>query len=198
MRETMLPAAEEFVTRVRALFDEPMSDEERWSTACDYHRAFLDDPGLKAHAATWPDSLVEEGKPANLLFYEDPDHGFVINALIKKPGLKTSVHDHGPSWTLYGVLEGGETVLRFERTDDGPQVPETAAVRMVEEAEVTPGYIDFVPPWQIHQEINGPHRTVGVIVRSKRSGTFVQNRFNLDTGQAAQYDGPVQVPYQLG
>lgn len=198
MRETMLPAAEEFVTRVRALFAEPMSDRDRWARACDHHRSFLDDPGLQAHAETWPDSLVEEGKPANLLFYEDPDHGFVINALIKKPGLKTSVHDHGPSWTLYGVLEGGETVLRFERTDNGPQVPETATVRKVEEAEVTPGYIDFVPPWQIHQEINGPHRTVGVIVRSQRSGTFVQNRFNIETGKAAQYDGPAQVPYRLG
>ena len=193
----MLPVAETFVTRVRALFEGGGDETEIWSSACEYLRDLLDDEDLKKHAETWPDSLSVEGKPGNLLFYEDPDYGFVLNALVKAPGLKTSVHDHGRSWTLYGVLEGGETVTRFDRIDDGLQVSEMADIRKAGSHEVVPGYIDFVPPWEIHQEHNSDQRTIGFIVRSQRSGTFVQNRFDPDTGTVDQYVGPVQMPYKL-
>lgn len=193
----MLPAAEVFVSKVRDLFAKGAGETEIWTEACDYLRDLLSDKELKRHAGTWPDSLSVEGKPGNLLFYEDPDYGFVLNALIKAPNVRTSVHDHGKSWTLYGVLEGGERVTRFERTDDGPQVPETATIRDAGSHDVVPGYIDFVPPWEIHQECNTDQRTIGFIVRSQRSGTFVQNRFDPASGAVDQYDGPVQVPYKL-
>lgn len=197
-RTEMLPAAEAFIGKVRDLFAQGLDESDVWSKACDHLRDLLADDDLKRHAETWPDSLAVEGKPGNLLFYEDPDYGFVLNALIKAPGLKTSVHDHGKSWTLYGVLEGGESVTRFARTDDGPQVPETATLEEAGTHDVVPGYIDFVPPWEIHQETNTDQRTIGFIVRSQRSGTFVQNRFDPETGTVDQYDGPVQMPYQLG
>lgn len=196
-RDEMLPAAETFVSRVRDLFAQGLDEREIWSKACDYLRELLADDGLKRHAKTWPDSLSVEGKPGNLLFYEDPDYGFVLNALIKAPNLTTSVHDHGKSWTLYGVLEGGESVTRFKRTDDGPQVPKAATLEEAGSHDVVPGYIDFVPPWEIHQETNTDQRTIGFIVRSQRSGTFVQNRFNPENGAVDQYDGPVQLPYAL-
>lgn len=197
-RTEMLPAAEAFIGKVRDLFAQGLEERDIWSKACDHLRDLLADDALKHHAETWPESLAVEGKPGNLLFYEDPDYGFVLNALIKAPGLKTSVHDHGKSWTLYGVVEGGESVTRFARTDDGPQVPETATLEEAGTHDVVPGYIDFVPPWEIHQETNTDQRTIGFIVRSQRSGTFVQNRFNLESGAVDQYDGPVQMPYQLG
>lgn len=193
----LLPAARQFVMRVRGLFADGLPEEKVWERACDHLRELLADPDLKAHAGTWPDSLTEEGRPGNLLFYEDADYDFVLNALVKAPGLKTSVHDHGCSWTLYGVLEGGERVTRFARTDDGPQVPETATVEEAGAHEVVPGYIDFVPPWEIHQEHNADKRTVGFIVHSRRSGTFVQNRFDPASGRVEQYDGPEQIPYRL-
>lgn len=193
----MLPAAEAFVSNVRNLFETGADERKIWTDACDFLRELLADDELKTHARTWPDSLSVEGKPGNLLFYEDPDFGFVLNALIKAPNVKTSVHDHGESWTLYGVLEGGERVTRFDRLDDGPQVPETATIQPAGSHDVVPGYIDFVPPWEIHQECNTDRRTIGFIVRSRRSGTFVQNRFDSDNGSVDQYDGPVQVPYKL-
>tara|TARA_R110002110_G_scaffold71703_4_gene191338 strand:+ start:5363 stop:5977 length:615 start_codon:yes stop_codon:yes gene_type:complete len=193
----MLPAAETFIARVRDLFGQGLEEREIWRQACDYLRDLLADGDLKRHAESWPDSLAVEGKPGNLLFYEDPDYGFVLNALIKAPNLQTSVHDHGKSWTLYGVLEGGESVTRFERTDGGPQVPETATLKEAGSHDVVPGYIDFVPPWEIHQETNTDQRTIGFIVRSQRSGTFVQNRFDPESGAVDQYDGPVQMPYEL-
>jgi predicted metal-dependent enzyme (double-stranded beta helix superfamily) len=197
-RPEMIPAAETFVSQVRDLFAKGLEEREIWTLACEHLRVLLADEELKHHARTWPDSLSVEGKPGNLLFYEDPDYGFVLNALIKAPNLKTSVHDHGKSWTLYGVLEGGESVTRFARTDGGPQVPDTATLEEAGTHDVVPGYIDFVPPWEIHQETNTDKRTIGFIVRSQRSGTFVQNRFDPENEKADQYDGPVQMPYHLG
>ena len=197
-RPEMIPAAETFVAQVRDLFSQGLDEREVWTRACDHLRDLLADEELKSQAKTWPDSLAVEGKPGNLLFYEDPDYGFVLNALIKAPNLKTSVHDHGKSWTLYGVLEGAESVTRFTRTDGGPQVTDTATLEEAGTHDVVPGYIDFVPPWEIHQETNTDQRTIGFIVRSQRSGTFVQNRFDPENEKADQYDGPVQMPYHLG
>ena len=197
----MLPAAARFVGEMRALFAEGLDETALWTEACDRLRDLLADPELQRHAQTWPDSLAAGGRPSNLLFYEDPDHGFVLNALIKAPGANSSVHDHGRSWTLYGVLEGAERVTRYVRDDVGaPTGPGADPARLSETGthDVVPGYIDFVPPWEIHQECNGPARTVGFIVRSQRSGTFVQNRFDRAAGSVVQYDGPVQVPYRLG
>ena len=193
----LLPAAATFVARVRAMFEDGRDEAAIWRDACEALRQLLADPDLRRHAGTWPDSLSVEGKPGNLLFYEDPDYGFVLNALIKAPGLRTSVHHHGMSWTLYGVLEGAERVTRYERLDDGPQVAMQATLREVGAHDVVPGDIDFVPPWEIHVEQNSDCRTIGFIVRSRRSGTFVQNQFDLETGTAAQYGGPVQIPYRL-
>ncbi len=196
-RADLLPAAAGFVEKMRDWHAQGREEIELWSDACEALRELLADDELKRHAEGWPDSLTIEGKPGNLLFYEDPEYGFVLNALIKAPGINSSVHDHGESWTLYGVLEGGEEVTRFERTDGGPRVASAARIERAGSHDVTPGYIDFVPPWQIHEERNGDVRTVGFIVRSKRSGTFVQNRFDPESGAVEQYDGPVQIPYRL-
>jgi predicted metal-dependent enzyme (double-stranded beta helix superfamily) len=195
--DDMLPAAARFVGEMKALFAEGLDETALWMEACERLRVLLADPDLRRHAGTWPESLTAGGRPSNLLFYEDPEHGFVLNALIKAPGAKSSVHDHGPSWTLYGVLEGAERVTRFSR-EDGRSAAGPAQLRETGRHDVVPGYIDFVPPWEIHQETNGAARTVGFIVRSRRSGTFVQNRFDRSEGTVTQYDGPVQVPYRLG
>ena len=191
----MLPAAETFVNRVRALFEGGGDEPKIWSTACEYLRDLLDDEDLKKHAETWPDSLSVEGKPGNLLFYEDPDYGFVLNALVKAPGLKTSVHDHGRSWTLYGVLEGGETVTRFDRIDDGLQVSEMADIRKAGSHEVVPGYIDFVPRGKSTKK---QQRSANDwFHRSQSALRHVRpEQINPDTG-TVDHDGPVQIPYEL-
>ena len=199
MREEMLPAAEAFVADMRALHaDRALDETGRWTRARDRLSGLLADAGLKAHAATWPASQVAEDKPSNLLFYEDPDYGFVINALIKAPEVGTSIHDHGRSWTLYGVLEGGERIARFKAVDLAPgETPDRARIEPGGEFEVGPGHVDLVRPWEIHAEHAGPARTVAVIVRSEKSGGFIQNRFDPETGAVEQYLGPVQIPYRL-
>ena len=65
-----------------------------------------------------------EARPLRVSFTHDHDksgsiRGFVVNALVKDPGEQTPIHDHAHTWTLYGVLEGGEKVTRYRRADDG-------------------------------------------------------------------------------
>ena len=199
----MLPAVKKFVSAVREMFEQGLSEEEIWPKACEPMKEMLRDPEVREHAKTWPTSPAKlglEGKHANLLFYEDPDYGFVINGLIKRPQAKTTVHDHGKSWTLYGVVEGGEDVLRFERTDGGEpgDLPETAVVEETEKVNVGPGYIDFIRPWEVHAEYNSDGPTVAVIVRSQKSGTFVQNIFYQKDNSVEQYWGPEQIPFTFG
>jgi predicted metal-dependent enzyme (double-stranded beta helix superfamily) len=193
----MLPAVEDFVSKLRASFITGLEENIIWVKAADDFKLLLADTELQLHAESWPQSLVVEGKPGNLLFYEDPDYGFVINALVKAPRRDSSIHDHGNTWTLYGVLQGGETIVRFERKDAGPQVPEFAEIIETIAEKVGPGAVDFCQPWGIHQERNGDERTVGLIIRSQRSGTFVQNKFDVSSGKVEQYGGPVQIPYDL-
>ena len=73
----------------------------------------LSDPAVVAHSKQWPWTPGQ-----NLLLYEDPDHHFVINATVRKPGSNGAVHDHGHSWTLYGLVDGIERIapMSEERT----------------------------------------------------------------------------------
>lgn len=198
-----LPAVDTFITDMRAMFAVTPDLAVRWEKARALLLTMLRDPDVRAHADTWPDSPAKlglNGKHGNLLLYEDPDYGFCINALIKKPTAKTTIHDHGVSWTLYGVIEGGEDVLRFDRTDGGKpgDLPKTATVADTESIKVGPGYIDLIKPWEIHAEYNGPHRTAAVIIRSQKCGTYVQNIYYADTKTVEQYWGPQQIPFHFG
>jgi predicted metal-dependent enzyme (double-stranded beta helix superfamily) len=197
MATNRLPALQRFIDDVRALYDENLDHAARFERAKPLLERLLEDATLKERAASWPSGSDHANQRyQNLLFYVDPDFGFAINALVKDPDEQTPIHDHGESWTLYGVLEGGETVVRYRRADDGAD--ETRAeLELVDEHKVTPGFIDFVPPGEAHAEYNGPQRTVGVILRSRRLGNFQQNWFNPETGAIQKHLGPEQVPYAL-
>lgn len=193
--ETLLPAARQFVAALRQLFEDGVPEKERWERCRALLGEMIADPEIRAHAQEWP---VTGFNPAtdrvqNLLFYEDPDYGFVINALIKKPGGYAMIHDHGPSWTIYGVLQGEERIVHYDATarDDGKfELSER-------HAEICgPGDVDVVPPGLIHSEYAGEEKSIAVIVRSQRSGTFEQFRY-LEDGSQVVIRGPEQVPYAL-
>ncbi len=194
---TRLPALQRFIDRMRALCAATPNGAARWQQAKPLLAALLADPELKARSAAWPKGKEPGANyPVNLLFYEDPDYGFAVNALIKDPNETTSVHDHAHTWTLYGVLEGGERVVRYTRKDDGAD-PTRAELAPLDDHTVTPGFIDVVPPREIHAEFNGPQRTIAVILRSAKVGGFMQSHFAPDTGKVTQAPGPRQVPYDL-
>jgi predicted metal-dependent enzyme (double-stranded beta helix superfamily) len=152
------------------------------------------DEGLKAHSASWPST---EGYK-NLLLYVDPDHHFVINAVVRVPGRTGSVHDHADAWVLYGVLDGSESLERYERVDDGSR-PGYAEVRLVSVTTGTQGKVDLVVPGAIHAEQGGPTRSVAIIVRSQRlgQGTVLQHTYDPKAKTVIERYGPTQVPYEL-
>jgi predicted metal-dependent enzyme (double-stranded beta helix superfamily) len=192
-----LAAFEDFVAAMRKLYREPLTDAARFERARPLLAALLADPALRERARGWhaPNDPAR-GVYRNLLFYEDPDYGFVVNALVKAPGDATPIHDHGPIWTLYGVLDGGERVVRYRRTDDGRD-PARATLAVDGDHDVVPGYIDFVPPHDIHAEFNGDRRTVGVILRSGNVGRTEQCWYDDRTGRITRRFGPEQVPHPL-
>lgn len=197
MTPPRLPAASRFVDEVRALYAQGLAPEALWDAIRDVMRPLLADDGLKQSSRGWP--LTVEGQPRvrNLLFYEDPDYGFVLNATVRKPNVITNVHDHGDVWTLYGLIEGHETMYRYERTDDNPRDEGPAALRQVGRHEIGPGDVDVVPPGGIHQEHAGAIPSTAFIVRAQRAGTFKQRHFDVATGEVILNDGPELIPFAL-
>lgn len=202
-QETEPSAAKRFIAAIRQLHTDEPDVDRRWEKMGSLLSELLADPSVKAQSEKWPDCdqgglTPPEGaqRAQNLLLYEDPDHGFVINGLVKAPGTRTSIHDHAHNWTLYGVLDGREKIERYERLDDGSK-PDYAEVRKTENAEVGPGKIDLVRPWQIHAEESGEDRTVAIIVRAEKPGTFLQGRYDPETCKYWQGYGPTQIPFEF-
>jgi predicted metal-dependent enzyme (double-stranded beta helix superfamily) len=192
-REAMLPAVETFVARMREACAAGPEGEARWQRCRDLLVDLLADPDLKAHAQTWPIGGFDGKKVDNLLFYVDPDYGFALNGLIKKPGGRAMVHDHGPAWTVYGVLEGTERIVRFESETDTNGAP---TLRESHSVECSQGDVDIVPPHEIHSEFAGDQKSIAFIVRSQKTGTFKQRGFE-NTLAGEPIPGPNQVPFAL-
>ena len=108
------------------------------------------------------------------------------------------MHDHADAWVLYGVLDGSESLERYERVDDGSR-PGYAEVRLASVTTGTQGKVDLVPPSAIHAEQGGPTRSVAIIVRSQRlgQGTVLQHTYDPKAKTVIERYGPTQVPYEL-
>ena len=199
MTRPMLPAVEKFVVEMRKLCEAELEESTLWEKSRELLADLIADPGLKAHARNWPVTGYnpETNKVSNLLFYEDPDYGFVFNATVRKANSVTSVHDHGDVWTLYGIIEGHETMYRYERTDLGSRHKGPATLEALGSKEIGPGDIDTVPPGAIHQEHGGPTDSMAFIVRAQKAGTFKQHTYDVRTGEVKTNDGPTLIPYPL-
>jgi predicted metal-dependent enzyme (double-stranded beta helix superfamily) len=191
---TRLPVFENFIADLRAIWSAEPENARRMHCAKPLLEALVQDPSLKTHAANWPST--EGGK--NLLLHVDPEHHFVVNAVVRAPGRKGSVHDHADAWVLYGVLDGTESLERYERLDDGSR-PGFAAVKLISVTAGTQGKVDLVPPHAIHAEQGGPTRSVAIIVRSQKlgQGTVLQRRYDPVANTVTEQYGPTQVPFEL-
>lgn len=194
MATPRLPVLDKFIVDLRTIWAEDSENERRMGKAKPLLEQLLKDATLKAHSAAWPST---EGRK-NLLLYVDPDHHFVINAVVRMPGRTGSVHDHADAWVLYGVLDGSESLERFERVDDGSR-PGYAEVRLSSVTTGTQGKVDLVPPHSIHAEQGGPTRSVAIIVRSQRlgEGTILQRRYDAMAKTVVEQYGPTQIPFEV-
>ena len=190
----LLPVFERFIRGLRTVWAEEREDRDRMERTKPLLERLVMDASLKTHSAAWPST---EGRK-NLRLYVDPDFGFVINAVVRVPGRRGSVHDHADAWVLYGVLEGQESLERYNRIDDG-RTPGHAEVRLASVTTGTQGKVDLVAPHAIHAEQGGPVRSVAIIVRSKPlgEGTVLQNGYDLETKSVVARYGPTQIPYEV-
>jgi predicted metal-dependent enzyme (double-stranded beta helix superfamily) len=194
MANAALPVFEDFVAQLRAIWQAESDNQRRMEKAKPLLEALVKDEGLKAHSARWPST---EGFK-NLLLYVDPQHHFAINAVVRTPGRVGGVHDHADAWVLYGVLDGSESLERYERIDDGMRAG-YAELRLASVTTGTQGKVDLVPPHAIHAEQGGPSRSVAIILRSQRlgEGTVLQHAYDPKAKTVIERFGPTQVPYAL-
>lgn len=194
MTNPRLPAFDRFIGDLRAIWATETDDRRRMERAKPLLERLVRDDTLKAHSAGWPST---EGRK-NLLLYVDPDHHFVVNGVVRMPGRTGSVHDHADAWVLYGVLDGTESLERFERLDDGSR-PGHAEVKLSSVTTGSQGKVDLVAPRAIHAEQGGPTRSVAIIVRSQKlgEGTVLQHQYDRDANTVVERYGPTQIPYDL-
>lgn len=191
-----MSAVQKFIASARQLHAEESDPAKRWEKMTPLLQELIADPEVREQSKHWPDCSQGGERAENLLFYEDRDYKFVINGLIKAPHTRTAIHDHAHNWTLYGVLDGSESIERYDRLDDGSK-PGYAEVRKSVNVKVGAGKIDLVPPYAIHAEESGEERTVAIIVRAEKAGGFLQGRYDPATNKYWQGYGPKQLPFEL-
>jgi predicted metal-dependent enzyme (double-stranded beta helix superfamily) len=192
MTAQRLPAFEKFLDDMRAVWASDPDTESRMRKAKVLLEGLVTDPTLIAHSKSWPLTVGQ-----NLLFHEDEEYGFVINAVVRPPGYKGGVHDHAQAYVLYGVVDGTEKLERFDRLDDGSKEGD-AEIKLASVTTGTCGTVDLVPPYSIHADQGGPTRSVAMIVRSERLvGKVLQGGYDMNAKTVIQRFGPKQVPYEL-
>ena len=199
-------ALERFVSKTRDLFASEPNLDKRWSALRPILAELLADPEVREASKQWPvpgSVASSEGRRGgNLLFYEDPDYGFVVNGQIHEEGRRQSepkhAHDHGRIYTAYGLLEGHERIVLFERIDDKSK-PEYAEVKKTADYIAAPGDIHLARPNDIHVEVNIGERTAAVIIRSKKDGipSNLHGRYDLETHEYHESIGPRQIPAEM-
>lgn len=192
-------ALERFIRKTRALFVQEQDLDKRWTALTPILAELLADPKVKEASKHWPDCVPADGRAENLLFYVDPEFGFAINGLTKgeaRQGQRARIHDHAHIYTLYGVLDGHEKIVRYDRLDDRSK-PGYAEIRESSSSLVGAGEIDLVKPYQIHTEITVGERTVAVIIRSQKGGDFNQGRYVPEDNRYYESLGPRQTRCEM-
>ena len=188
-----VPVFAKFIEELRSIWAAKGDIKSRMEAAKPLLEQLVKDDGLKAISATWPST--EGGK--NLLLYVDSDHGFAINAVVRVPGRKGRPHDHGEAWVLYGVLDGTESLERYDRLDDGSK-PGQAEIKLTSVTTGSQGKVDLVPPHDIHAEQGGDARSVAIILRSQKlGGSNIQHGYNVAEKTVEERYGPRQIPYEV-
>jgi hypothetical protein len=119
--------------------------------AADCRAALTKDPGpagreqvrqFTERACADPDFVAKHFAPDNSddrkILYEDPDLQFCILAHVYKGRKNSNPHDHGPSWAVYGQVEG-TTEMTDWRLLQKPQNGAPGKVEKVRSYVLTPG-----------------------------------------------------------
>jgi len=192
MASQRMPALQSFIDDLRAIWASDSDIGSCMEKAKPVLEKLVQNQELQARSVDWPST---EGRK-NLLLYVDDQYEFAVNAVVRVPGRKGSIHDHAHAWVLYGVLCGTESLERYERIDDRSR-EDFAQVRMTSVSVGSPGKVDLVPPFDIHAEQGGPTRSVAIILRSTKLGDITQRQYDAVTGEVRPGPGPTQIPFEL-
>ena len=194
-------ALDKFVAKTRELFANEPDLEKRWLLLTPVLQEFLADPTVQEASSQWPANVFTD-RAENLLFYEDPDYGFVVNGLKREAASKPAVnpatgkwrgiHDHAHIYTLYGVLAGHEMIERYRPVEGVERRPDYVQIAQAGNFKVEPGAVDLVRPYEIHAERSLGEQTVAIIIRSEKSGGFLQGRYDSENGSYWEGYGPRQ------
>ena len=77
-------AVKRFITEARDLFVTEPDPDTRWQKMGPALTKLLADPDFLMNSKDWP-FCIPTDRAENLVFYEDPDYGFCVNGLVKKP-----------------------------------------------------------------------------------------------------------------
>lgn len=187
------PSLASLIGELREIWRTVPDIEARMTRAKPVLERVIRDETFKERTRAWP---LTPGQ--NLLFYEDPDFGFVLNGTVRQPGSPEMPHDHAHSWTVYGIVEGTESMQRYERLDKNGAQSGQAELKLISVKAGHAGDVDLVEPYDIHFEAPGPTRSSALILRSERLvGRTPQRLFNLKTKTVVEGSGPKQVPYSF-
>jgi predicted metal-dependent enzyme (double-stranded beta helix superfamily) len=110
--------------------------------------------------------------------------GFIVTLAAKAEGSASTPHHHGDAWSLYGLLEGQETVHRYARLDDR-RTPDRADVRAEADHVLHAGDVEVEDAFAIHSESTASPGTIALIVRGRDLAQVTHEYFDLATGAVA-------------
>ena len=188
MAEHSNPAFQGFIADMRTHFARKLPDQEHWEGVRDLVKKLCVDEELRQASRSW-----EAKRKREYILHEDPDYGFFVGALVREPHHRAGIHDHGATWTIYGVLDGNEMTHLYDRIDDGSE-PGRAELRLSAKYDAPTGHVDMVPPFVVHCEWGMGERSVAITVRTNNPNSHDQTRFDLETGRTWTSQGLNLVP----
>ncbi len=97
--------------------------------------------------------------------YSDPDHGFIVIAVVWAPGASTPIHDHG-TWGVVGVLKGSLSVTNFKWVENLSQ-PNNKSIVECGSISAIEGQTTFVlPPDNDIHMVGNPSSTYSVSIHT--------------------------------
>lgn len=143
-----------FAARVREILQKEDNPTGREKVA-----ALLRD-ALKDRAFVEP--LFDAASPERKVLYEDPQLGFCILAHRYTDAKNSPPHDHGPSWAIYGQVDG-ETVMTDWALVEAPSTGQAGKVKQLREYTLTPGLAHVYNEGDVHAPSRaGPTRLIRI------------------------------------
>ena len=188
MTNYSIPAFNILINNMRTHFAKNLPEKIQWEGVRELVKTLCANETMRNASRSW---IAKKGR--EYVLHIDEEYDFFVGALVREPHHRAGIHDHGPSWTIYGVLDGVEMPHIYKSIDD-PNDPHKTKLEIKNKYNAPTGHGDIVPPHVIHCEWGMSERSVAITVRTANPNTYDQNRFDLKTGKTWTSRGLNLVP----